>query len=586
MFATELGGTVTELSELLSRVKDTAEQLSRVTTQGLNAPLDQYLDTVSLNALCTSLSLDPKMWDPEDLERILIVRDGLYGLRNRLRDEGSDAEHSVDQVLGGMDRLYADLERALREMGRDDIAKAQQHLARLQQGPHVPTAQALGAVNALKEEAAELLTQTFVSHRRIEFNIFKIENLSINIEVLKNAKVIVERLSASVFAIKLSLEQKVIFQGVFKLLSEGADKVLANLRDLLKQVSTSYGAAKDFLSDLAKLADKSGRFTKLIGDFLTKVFGDEPQPDRQIQLRIENSHQGVALSCAYDTGKGILLGGWGGHSFLIDAITGRITDQRLIGRETINAVSSFDGTLTAFGTDGGLELAATIGREAITHSTPYRERVTAVASVNWGAKGSQGALVTGSRDGALRRWTMATNFSQQGFIHTKRAISRIVVVGSEIVVASGSELLFVDEGLEIKRRIRTEQAVADMSLLNDATLAVCGVGHISLVNLAKGVFTRLVISSSDESYTGIVGISDDCLFVATETGKVIAIDFNSTVELGMLDLGFPIRGILRVGHRLMAYGGTWRARGKNVALITWTENQIPLMEDLGPAVGV
>jgi hypothetical protein len=574
-----------QLDELLSRVTESAEQLSRVVTQGINAPLEKYLDPVSLNALCVSFRIDPSNWEPDDLERILVIRDGLYGLRNRLRDEGNDAEHSVDQVLGGLDRLYADLERALRAMGRDELAKAQQHLGRLLQTPHIPTARASGAVDALKEEAAELLTQTFVSHRRIEFNILRIENLSINIEILKNAKVIVERLSASVFAIKLSLEQNVIFQGVFKLLSEGADKVLANLRELLKQVSTSYGAAKDFLSDLAKLADKSGRFTKLIGDFLARVFGENPPQDRQIQLRVQNVLQGNAMLGAYDTGQGILLGGRDGYAFLMDPTTGRITDQRQIGGETINALSPFDGMLTAFGTDGGLEMAMTLGRGSITHSTPYQERVTAVASVHWGAKGSQGALVTGSREGALRRWTMAANFSQEGFIQTKRAINRIVVVGDEIVVASGSELLFVDEYLDVKKRIKMEQTVSDISLLNSGTLAVCGLGYIASVNLIKGAFTRLVISSGDENYTSIVGVSEDYLFVATETGKLTAIDFNSTVELGMLDLGFPIRGLLRSGQRMIAYGGAWKGRGKNVALITWKEDHVPLMEDRGLATG-
>ena len=60
-------------------------------------PLEQYVDKPSLNALCDSLALDPEAWQAEDLERLLIIRDGLYELRNKLRNTGDEAEHSVDR---------------------------------------------------------------------------------------------------------------------------------------------------------------------------------------------------------------------------------------------------------------------------------------------------------------------------------------------------------------------------------------------------------------------------------------------------------------------------------------------------------
>jgi hypothetical protein len=158
--------------------------------------------------------------------------------------------------------------------------------------------------------------------------------------------------------------------------------------------------------------------------------------------------------------------------------------------------------------------------------------------------------------------------------------------GEEAIIASGSELLFVDEALDVKRRVRMEHMIADMTLINSATLAVCGPGHIALVNLVQGVFTKLVISAGDETYTGVIGIGDDCLCVSTETGKLIAIDINSAVELGTLDLGFPVRGLLRSGpHRLLAFGGTWKGRGKHLSVVTWKEHELPMIEEVGPAVG-
>jgi hypothetical protein len=104
---------------------------------GTNIPLEQYVDKVTVNALCDSLGLDADTWGAEDLERIPIIRDGSYTLRHKLRDLGDDAEHSVDRLLSSMDRLYADLERALREPNQEALRTAQAEVAALQRGPQI-----------------------------------------------------------------------------------------------------------------------------------------------------------------------------------------------------------------------------------------------------------------------------------------------------------------------------------------------------------------------------------------------------------------------------------------------------------------
>ena len=103
-------------SELLRRVRDDAAAISQLARAGMNIPLERYIDRASLDALCDSMALEPDEWRGSDLENILIIRDGLYTLSNSLRDKGDDAEHSVDQLLGGMDRLYADVEPAFRSL--------------------------------------------------------------------------------------------------------------------------------------------------------------------------------------------------------------------------------------------------------------------------------------------------------------------------------------------------------------------------------------------------------------------------------------------------------------------------------------
>jgi hypothetical protein len=562
-------------AELLERVRLDAESIMRIAQGGSNVPLDKYLDTTSLTALCDSLSLEPDNWQAEDLERILIVREGLYEVRNKLRDVGDDAEHSVDHVLSGMDRLYADFERALRELGKDELSKAQEHLARLQRGPQVASKSVVGNVTVLQEAATELLTQTHITQRKIEVNLFRVDQININVDVLRNAKLSVQRLSASVFAIRLSLEQSIIFQGVFRFLTEGADKILTDLKALAKQIQASYKDAKEFISDFSKLAETGGRFARLLSDFLAQIFSDNPPTERSIQLKIQTTLQTEAMLCAAPAGKNLLLlAGRRGQITLLDTSASRIIDQHRAGRDNINAATPFDTELMALGADDGLALVPHVGRQSTSIQAPYQEKVTAVAFVNWGAKGSRGAIVTGSQEGILRRWSMAGNLSQEGGnAKVRRQIHRIVVNDEEIIVGSGEDVLFVNENLEILRTVAMPFRVADMFIANKATLIVCGPGSIAHLNLAQGVYTRVMTASTAYNYTSVARLTDEIICVGTEEGKLFAVDFNSGEELGMLDLGFPLRGLFPFQQRLVAYGGNWNSRGRSIAFVTWQQLQ-------------
>ena len=218
-----------------------------------------------------------------------------------------------------MDRLYADFERALRELGKDELSQAQEHLARLQRGPQIASRSVTGSVAVLQEAATELLTQTHITQRKIEINLFRIDQVNVNLDVLRNAKLSVQRLSASVFAIKLSLEQSVIFQGVFRFLTEGADKILTDLKALAKQIQASYKDAKEFVSEFSKLAETGGRFARLLSDFISQIFSDKPPIERSVQLRVQTTLQTDAMLCAAPAGKNlVLLAGRRGNAALLD----------------------------------------------------------------------------------------------------------------------------------------------------------------------------------------------------------------------------------------------------------------------------
>jgi hypothetical protein len=562
-------------NELLERVREDAESIIQL-TRGLNLPIGQYLDEMDLNALCDALSLEPDQWMAEDLEKILLVRDGLYAVRHGLRDKGSDpdAEHSVDQVLAGMDRLYADFERALREFGKQELVEAQNHLTRMREGPRVPSANVQGSVRELRAVATEVLTQAQITQRTIEINIFRIDRLDFNLEFLKNAKLNVKRLSASVFNIKLSLEQNVIFQGIFRFLNEGADRALAELANLGRQLQKTYAQAKDFLAELSKLSETGGRFTRLVGTFLTQVFGDQPIPETIIDLKQQTALQSSALLCGTMLDEKLaLLAGRRGTRMLLDTSVMRIVDQ---GRsdDNINGIAVFAGRMVALGRSEGLDLVPAIGRSVVQDQAPYREHVTAVACMGWGAL-SEGEIVTGSRDGTLRRWARVANLSQVTNAKVGRQIQKMRAFGDELLVASREDLLLVNEDLEVVRRIHLNFMIEDFDIVDDDTLVVCGAGSVAHVNLAQGIYSRLIAADNNVEYTAVAALADGCVCIGTEGGKLVAMDFNSGQELGMVDLSFHIRGLIPLGRRILAYGGAWNGGpSKSIAFVAWQKREL------------
>jgi hypothetical protein len=142
------------------------------------------------------------------------------------------------------------------------------------------------------------LTRTHITYQRFEVNLIKINRLDVNVEVLRNAKLVVQRLSATVFAIKLSLEQNVIYQGVFRFLSEGADKIVDELRRLAERFQKSYKQANDFISDLSALVEKGHRFTKHVAEFLRDIFGDAPIEQKQLKLKARPAVGTETMLCA------------------------------------------------------------------------------------------------------------------------------------------------------------------------------------------------------------------------------------------------------------------------------------------------
>jgi hypothetical protein len=558
-------------TELLQRVRDDAAAIAQLVGNSSNVPLEQYVDKPGLNALCDSLALEADAWQLDDLERILIIRDGLYDLRNKLRDTGDDAEHSVEQILSSVDRLYADLERAFREINPDQVKAAQAELATLQRGPHIAASIVPKTTADMQKEASEVLVQTHTSIRHIEINLLKIDRSHINFEILRNMKLTVQRLSASVFAIKLSLEQTIVYQGIFKLLTDGADKIVEELKRLLQQMKSSYDTAADFVGEIAALAEKGTRFARLVAEFLNKAFA---QADRQevkvIKLRVQIGHQGEAILCgAADSAGRALLAGKNGNAWTVDAAAGRIAPRYRLSQRAVHSMTPLDAETVAIGTDEGLHVVS--GDERI-FSGAIRERVIATAVAPWGAAGSRGAIISGSREGIVRRWTLAgrlSQFSEESFEKIGRHVHALVVNGDEVVAASGLELVFLDRDMRTTRTMRVPFEVNSMDIINRETLILCGQGNITHVNLTSGMFARIITASNTADYTCVARRDAESFFFGTKQGKFGIMEIASGEEVGYVDVQFELRGIVPLGQKVVVYGGDWNnSRARSAALIT------------------
>lgn len=175
--------------ELFKRVADDIERIEALLNGGSNVPLDAYISEIDVRAICNSFSIGSEEWSVGDLETLLLIRDALYEVRNETRDKNDVAEHSLEQLLSLLDRLYADVERAFRALKPEDVQAAHANLQAMRGGASVIAAHIPNTVKELERQAAEVIAVSSVSARRTEINFIKIENSTINVEVLRQVKI-------------------------------------------------------------------------------------------------------------------------------------------------------------------------------------------------------------------------------------------------------------------------------------------------------------------------------------------------------------------------------------------------------------
>jgi hypothetical protein len=161
--------------------------------------------------------------------------------------------------------------------------------------------------------------------------------------------------------------------------------------------------------------------------------------------------------------------------------------------------------------------------------------------------------------------------NEQSYEQVGRRVQCMVVNGSDVIAASQRELVFLDHNMKTVRTVKLPYEIASMDVVNKDALVVCGDGHIAQLNLAAGSYSRMITASEDADYCCVAARDSDSFFFGTTKGKVGVMQLSSGVELGSVEVGFPLRGLLVIGNKLMAYGGEWNNNertGKAAAFVT------------------
>ncbi|WP_271595931.1 WD40 repeat domain-containing protein [Bradyrhizobium sp. CCBAU 25360] len=508
---------------------------------------------------------EPDYWSEEFFETIFIIRDGLYQFRNDLRDkDNEEGTYSAEQLLSAMDRLYADLERAMRSLNPEVITNAQAEIAALMRTPYIDVRLIQQSVSELKDDVNELLTRTHITYQHFEVHLMRVHDA----EVLRTAKLVVQRLSATAFAIKLSLEQDVVYQGIFRFLQQGADKIVGELSNLAEHFKRAYKDEREFTEDLSSLVDKGSKISRDIAKLLHQVFSDKPIEQKQLQLKTRNSSTGEPMVCATRLGDSkVVLGGKDGWIYVLDVQTGKVSDRHRIGHQTINCLARSSMVVVA-GSQDGLETINPVTLVSLEYDSIYQENVSAVAIAPWGA-------VSGTRDGIARRWSLnEATLSKYGAENLKlgRSIQRMSLLGQEVVVAAGQNLFFIDHHFAADRKIPIDFTIVDMCPMDHTSLIVCGEGALAQVKLSAGKYTKYIAASESAKYTCVAGIDSKTFCAGNDDGVITVFDVESEAEIGAANVQFPLRGMIRVNNKLVVYGGGWRGKAqKTIAVLDWEE---------------
>ncbi|NEI98557.1 hypothetical protein [Rhizobium ruizarguesonis] len=573
--------------KLLGRVKISADHLAAQLGQRSNVPIEEYLSPEAAQALTDALSIDPEAVNREDLARIHLIRDGLHDALHKANDEQDANGHSIEQLLNALSRLYVDVERLVRQEDRG-ILEAKELVDRL-----ASTSKELVATNISQEVATQansIITNVHISQRVINLSVLNLDVGELNF--VKNFKMNIKRLSASVFAIKLGFDKGVVFEGTIRFLNEGVDRILSDIVKFSEFIAEKYRTVRDFIEAIDPLVEKGTRFVKFIGGVIKDLFEDRTPNTSEIEFKTHTKMKSpIILSGSAAPNGDVLFGGRRGSIFRYVKRTGQFIKVPQSTTDDIFAVGALaSGIGVLLGTADGVLWAKDVADNRSVSKARFSERISALAVTNWG--GASAGIVSGSKSGHLRRWSLSGSLTAristaEGKATTQkvgRSVRAITPWNDQIVVAADDQVVILDSELAIQSEVPVGLPISGMCLLGDESAAIVGNGLLGEINLKRGAYSRLLTVTPSTEYIAVAPLKDRTVIAATRSGKIRALDMNNGAEIGELDLDMTVEGITVVDNSLFVFGGSWRSETTSIVKVLWEELEATGPQEISRAI--
>ncbi|RVJ15945.1 hypothetical protein CN184_29970 [Sinorhizobium medicae] len=556
----------------LSRVQASAENLAVQLRQKSNAPLEMYIDTTGMQAIIDGLSIDPACVTRDDLTRILIIRDGVHDALHKAQDGQDEHGHSIEQLLNSISRLYVDVERLVQHNDHavSEAKAVVDSLAATNRGLVQPSVS-----REVSEQANSIITNVNITQRTINLNILSFDVGTINL--VKEFKMNIKRLSASVFAIRLNFDMGVVFEGTIRFLNEGVDKIITDIIKFSEFVSEKYKKVEDLIDSISPIIDKGTRFVKFIGQVIKDIFNGDNEEIKEVRFSLQSKVGSPAVTCAaIAAGGDVLFAGRRGMTGTYTKRTGQFLRLPTPSQDDIHAVTLLPrGLGYVAGTSEGLLWVQGVDRNRGTVRSSFSEHIAAVQVMDWGGAGA--AIVSGSKNGHLRRWTLSGGLSsyRNGAKITAGKFGKCVYAitrwNDKIVAAVDEKVLVLDENLEVQSEVPIDRPIRAMCTFSNESVVIVGTGLLAEVNLARGAYNRMITVSPSTEYVAVQPLAERVAVVGTANGTIRAIDINSGAEIGELLTDLALRGLAVSGNIVFAYGGPWRTDGSSILRILWKE---------------
>jgi hypothetical protein len=561
----------------LRRLNESAEDLGRYIASPSNFPIEEHVNVTELEGLRDTFGVDPDGFIADDLARIILVRDALYAVVEQVTDMDEDGRHSVTQLLNTLNRLYVDAEAYLKARSAlvetaEKVLEEQQHTRPI---PINPT----GAVGqTIINVSNEVINNVSVTNKHININILN----GVNLNVMKNLRVQIRRLSASAFVVNVKVNARVMFEGTVQFLTATADRVLSDLRAMAESLKESFGSAEAIVKSLDSVIKSGTKFVKVVGALIQDALNDDGEVT-EVKLTLRNGTSSKAITSGISlAGGGAALFVRGGGVTIISA-NGQMTNQSTDAQGSVNSAAELSDGRIVMATGNGPAVWTPRFKGGGTNTSRERDSVFAVAAQ---AYEDVETAITANSFGELDRWWFPGGrpayYGQTETLHKLQEQRRnrrerlprvrsIVPMDGRVIVARENSVSIYDADLNDYREIPFVQPVGAMCRLNQTELVVVGDALVAIVDTAHGNPVRLLPVPGDASYISVVPLKEHVIAVCNAKGRVVAIDTRSGAELGELDTAMETRGLVIAGKMLIAYGGAWNTVSRSIAYILWEE---------------